>query len=674
MSNQTQSDFMIDSVRKEFEQVLRKHIRRLAGVTHELSNIFFSLDLFTLTCTILLVERDKEIKQDSGINKYTEATILEDLADLGLKNEKSLKRTLQVMIPRGYFFENENGEISAQDLALKLSDLLDYIFPKMPGLNIIAYFNQILEEVLTDRKTTKLAVAQIDKTLQTQGRSKVKTKNKSKGQSRLKKAKAPIAAIQSSSKKRVSKFFQKIKNLKEQKDTSKKIIMSSSGSIVNNDDSSPKIKENNEKAQISEDKSSLIENSEKIISSEESSSSISDTKQDNESAKTPIQSVNEDKKLKQNSEDSSLYNNIINDIVSQDIDNNKTQDSIEYAMTPTDAENIFEDPQKFADFCFSSNGNDASDIMDQCLSNLNENKNQIANNVKDEEKSFETTKVNGADKLNIKNSEVIDDENDDENAFTDDFEQNNFFNDSDFIQSKESSEHQKTNELNNNLSIEQDISGTEITNVNFEKDNLEMISQEQTESNSEKSEITNEKKSENELTESFEIDESEEPKKYIEKQDQGYQHKDNIQESYSKDNAFDNNKINQSTIKRSEDNVNPECICPFCGKQSILEMEAEKNKFYYACSDIQCKFFSWEKPYASQCPDCGNPFLIQRKEKGRIVYRCPIVSCSYFYIDTSIPYEEDNEDDEKNQEDFINEDKNKKKRRKVLRKVLVRKR
>ena len=181
METISQSSQLAIQIRKELEQVLRKHIRRLAGEGHELREIFFSLDTLTLSSTVLLVEREKEIKESKDtVERYNEETLMFSLAELGLDNEKDLKRTLQEMTQKDYFSIKSNGDLVAEELALKLSDLINQIFPNMPDISLIVYFNQILDEILSGRKTTGLAVAQIDKTLQTQGVSQVEPQGKPK--------------------------------------------------------------------------------------------------------------------------------------------------------------------------------------------------------------------------------------------------------------------------------------------------------------------------------------------------------------------------------------------------------------------------------------------------------------------------------------------------------------
>ena len=233
----TQSDALAIEIRKDVEQILRKHVRNLAGQNHELNQIFLSLDLMSLTSSILLVDREIELRmnqmeqnkstetkedetdsdKDDGtiidddedaIVRYTEETLLEALAEMKIGQEKEVKRTIQFMTQHKFFGQTEKGELGALENAFKLTSLFNTIFPKMPGLNLVVYFTQIMDEVVSNRKTVELAIAQIDKQLHVQGISKDKTKTKPRtdqsktrtDQTKATSTRNPLAALISKSK------------------------------------------------------------------------------------------------------------------------------------------------------------------------------------------------------------------------------------------------------------------------------------------------------------------------------------------------------------------------------------------------------------------------------------------------------------------------------------------
>jgi hypothetical protein len=170
-----------NDIRKEFEDALRKHVRRLAGINHAFSNILMSLDLLTLSITVLIVDREKELhlNKEDPPKRYTEDSLFHALGELGLDDIKKVRLTLQVLIQKKYVISTKEG-LAATEPAFKLAIFFDTIFPNMPGLNLIVYFNQIGDEILSNRKTIELALAQINRTLQIQGVSLIKKSSKKK--------------------------------------------------------------------------------------------------------------------------------------------------------------------------------------------------------------------------------------------------------------------------------------------------------------------------------------------------------------------------------------------------------------------------------------------------------------------------------------------------------------
>lgn len=70
--------------------------------------------------------------------------------------------------------------------------------------------------------------------------------------------------------------------------------------------------------------------------------------------------------------------------------------------------------------------------------------------------------------------------------------------------------------------------------------------------------------------------------------------------------------------------------CPVCNNGKVISNKTTKNKVYFRCSNKQCSFISWGKPYYLSCPKCGNTFLIEyAQNNGKTVLRCPRATCRY---------------------------------------------
>ncbi|HNW25056.1 MAG TPA: topoisomerase DNA-binding C4 zinc finger domain-containing protein, partial [Candidatus Cloacimonas sp.] len=65
--------------------------------------------------------------------------------------------------------------------------------------------------------------------------------------------------------------------------------------------------------------------------------------------------------------------------------------------------------------------------------------------------------------------------------------------------------------------------------------------------------------------------------------------------------------------------------CPECGIGELTEHKSKKGRPFYSCNRYpDCKFIMNDKPLPITCPQCGNPYIVEKytKEKGKIKI-CP---------------------------------------------------
>jgi len=168
------------NVRKQLDQTLDQHIERLIGSRYGVGAL--PVNLATISCIILLTERENEIDSypSTPSERHTHETLLKELAKIGLDPDEDLKMALQDMIQKGYIDVAYNGRFSAKKPTISMAKLLDRIFPKMPGMNLIAYFIQTMDEAQSGRKDLDYAISQFDQMLKMQGASLLKQKSKPK--------------------------------------------------------------------------------------------------------------------------------------------------------------------------------------------------------------------------------------------------------------------------------------------------------------------------------------------------------------------------------------------------------------------------------------------------------------------------------------------------------------
>ncbi|MFB0519107.1 MAG: type I DNA topoisomerase [Acidobacteriota bacterium] len=81
-------------------------------------------------------------------------------------------------------------------------------------------------------------------------------------------------------------------------------------------------------------------------------------------------------------------------------------------------------------------------------------------------------------------------------------------------------------------------------------------------------------------------------------------------------------------IRHKETGVN----CPVEGCQGqLVERRSRKGKVFYGCSSYpKCTFALWHKPVPRQCPRCGSPYMIEKRQKGKVVkHHCPNEDCRF---------------------------------------------
>ena len=156
-------------IRAQFDDVLKKHIGRLLEAFPGAASLPF--DLATITGLILLVERENEIDSfpESPPDRYFENTLLEELGETGLDIDDHCRSAVQNLSQMGFVTIEAEGKFVPRESTPRLVGVLDNLFPGLPGLNLVAYVLQTIDEAKSGRKDPALALDQFDQTLQNRG-------------------------------------------------------------------------------------------------------------------------------------------------------------------------------------------------------------------------------------------------------------------------------------------------------------------------------------------------------------------------------------------------------------------------------------------------------------------------------------------------------------------------
>jgi hypothetical protein len=167
------------NIKEQLDEVFVQHIERLLGTSYGIDGL--ALNLTTVPCLVLLAERETEIESFPFVppERYDESKLTNELSEVSLDPGEDLKTAIQDMIDKDYLEIGDDEKYFAQKPTLSMSQIMDHIFPQMPGINLIAYVGQMIDEVHGSRREISHAKAQLDQLLKQQGVPLKETKDDS---------------------------------------------------------------------------------------------------------------------------------------------------------------------------------------------------------------------------------------------------------------------------------------------------------------------------------------------------------------------------------------------------------------------------------------------------------------------------------------------------------------
>lgn len=170
MSKESREEKLSESrIRHVLDQTLVQHIEELIGSSYGIGAL--PINTITVPCLVLLAERESEIENSPSDppERYTRETFLKALADVGLEADEETEAVIKKMIEKGYMEVDPGGMLSAKRPTTSMVQLLDRLYPGMPGMNLVAYIMQTVDEVMSDRRDLATAASHLDETLRMQG-------------------------------------------------------------------------------------------------------------------------------------------------------------------------------------------------------------------------------------------------------------------------------------------------------------------------------------------------------------------------------------------------------------------------------------------------------------------------------------------------------------------------
>ena len=156
-------------VKQQLDEIMAREI--ISFIDVDVDAAMMSFNLATIACIILIVEREKEIKQyaDFPPERYLPESFFSELTDIGLVHDAYLESAVTACFEKGYMRKNVNGQLHAEMPAFMMAGLLDSMFPGMQGMNLIAFVLQMNDEVNTGRKSLDMAKKSFAASLKSSG-------------------------------------------------------------------------------------------------------------------------------------------------------------------------------------------------------------------------------------------------------------------------------------------------------------------------------------------------------------------------------------------------------------------------------------------------------------------------------------------------------------------------
>lgn len=157
----------VHELETKFSEIIKKHLERLAGPALPDGN--FPVSMTSLACSVLLVGRENDLKRNESGQPFTFDDLLQEISGLGIPVDGDREKTIREMERAGFIRIQGNRSLLVEMPLMQLCGVLDEIFPRMQGINLVAYLVQTMEEAQSGRKGLTEALEQLDQVLEMQG-------------------------------------------------------------------------------------------------------------------------------------------------------------------------------------------------------------------------------------------------------------------------------------------------------------------------------------------------------------------------------------------------------------------------------------------------------------------------------------------------------------------------
>lgn len=170
MENKVQDNKSLENkAERLFDEILGRNLERLLGTRYGIGGL--TVNIPTISCIIILAEQAKTEGGD-GVARpghYTREMLFNELTEMGLNTDEVMDTIIPDMIRRDYMEIDADDIVFIKEHTINMARTLNRIFPKMPGINLVAFLTQTLDEVQSGRKYIEDAKNYFDQALKMHG-------------------------------------------------------------------------------------------------------------------------------------------------------------------------------------------------------------------------------------------------------------------------------------------------------------------------------------------------------------------------------------------------------------------------------------------------------------------------------------------------------------------------
>lgn len=160
---------MKETVRSLFNSILIKHYERLTGTKNAAGGLPLTLD--NIGCFVVFGGRELDMFDITSevSERYTMEEFFREAREAGIEQNEFFHTALQEMFQIKYIEQQSDGYVYGYSDTKETARTLNRIFPKMQGVNLLAYIWQTIAEVHDGRTELQEALSRFDQTLQIHG-------------------------------------------------------------------------------------------------------------------------------------------------------------------------------------------------------------------------------------------------------------------------------------------------------------------------------------------------------------------------------------------------------------------------------------------------------------------------------------------------------------------------